>query len=206
MGCTVMAAVIMVMASDEGVVEFLRVKLQCLHVHHYHHQSNHPPAHLSWWISYSKEQHMPPPLTSVASQSRPHPFQHCWLFAPHTVCCTTPLHQVTVNNNHHLGSKLEPTSWCNLLLLLLWGNMFSSAYAAQWNKEVLGAIQGPTEQVIQSSHVVEWHNIWTLAKGSWILYVAVAHSRLLTRVSLTLVWVSGSKWLTQVVYECSLFD
>ena len=48
--------------------------------------------------------------------------------------------------------------------------------------------------------------IGTLAEGSWILYVALAHSRLLTRVSLTLVWVSGSKWLTQVAYECSLFD
>ena len=46
----------------------------------------------------------------------------------------------------------------------------------------------------------EKDNIGTPAKASWILYVTVAISILLTRVSLTLVWVSGFKWLSMVIY------
>ena len=43
--------------------------------------------------------------------------------------------------------------------------------------------------------------IGTLAKGGWILYVAVALSGLLTRVSPSLIWISHLKWLIMVIYE-----
>ena len=45
-----------------------------------------------------------------------------------------------------------------------------------------------------------------MAKGGWILHVALAHSRLLTRVSPSLIWISHLKWLILVIYEYNQYS
>jgi hypothetical protein len=50
-----------------------------------------------------------------------------------------------------------------------------------------------------------WEDIGTPAQGSWILYILVGLTQLVTWVSLMLSWVRDLKWLTHFIYEYSQY-